>query len=442
MNDYIWLVGGGLMQVPMAKEIKKQGYKLSISDYNPDCICRQYTDEFILADIYNPEQTLNEAKKLGIKPIAVLSPATDAGPTVSLLAEEYDCHAASYNVAIRVKDKSEVRWADKTVVYTRAMTDDNPAHRISVPGVKDELLENMPFHRWSTVADSYNVPIFPCVIKPTNFSGSVGFRIARDIFEFKRAMNNIKNQWSLADIIIEEYLESVDIISSLFVYDFHASEVAIDCFVLNENIYAANAALRFFWGNRPGIEAGHFNPFTKITPGMMESITNLAKKLDVTWGPFKVDFMLTKKYGWVVMEAATRLSGGFDHMYTCPIATGKDLTREMLRMAVEGIIDHKRLLPSKHLVACCYSPIYEPGTIERWDIKCSPDKLFITEQDEIPEIKSNRDRHVYIINVADNQEDALQKCLDDARMIEPTRTYMTALGIPTTDPTSTTGKLS
>ncbi len=399
MNDYVWLVGGGIMQEPVAKRIRAKGYRLIVSDYNPYCVCREYANEFVLADIYSPYQTLKAAKELGITPIGVLSPATDAGPTVSLLAEEYDCHAADYKTATKVKDKIRIREADGTVVFMSV-----------TPGTTKD-----PLYEWSALTTEHETEMFPCVIKPADSSGSFGFSVAYNSFEFANGIQKAKKISSR--VIVEEYLEGKDILSDT---TFDTSEVATDNFVLNGVIYPANSALRLFWGNRPGVEAGHFNPGI-INNQMMKKITNLAGKLGVTWGPFKVDFMQTKKYGWVVMEAATRLSGGFDHMYTCPMATGKDLTGEMLRMAVEGFLDEKGLVPSRQDVACCYSPIFEPGAIQGWNVDCTPDKLFTTERREIKEVKNNRDRHIYIINVARSKGEALRKCLRDTGKIRPIR---------------------
>jgi hypothetical protein len=399
MNDYIWLVGGGIMQEPMAKRIVDEGYQLIISDYNPHCICRQYAHEFVVADIYNPWETARAAEELGITPIGVLGPATDAGPTVSLLAEKYDCHAASYETAKRVKDKIEIREADGTI----------PFMPITPETTGD------PLYEWSALAPEHGAEVFPCVVKPADSSGSVGFKIAHNSFEFSDAVQAAKKVSSY--VIVEEYLEGKDILGNC---QFDTSEIATDNFILDGVVYPANSALRLFWRDRPGVEAGHFNP-GPVNNQMMKSITNLAEKLIVTWGPFKVDFKNTKKYGWVTMEAATRLSGGFDHMFTCPMATGKDLTGEMLRMAVEGFLDEKGLAPSKQAVACCYSPIYEPGSIEGWDVGCSPDKLFVTEDRKIREVQSNRNRHIYIINVAQNKDEALRKCLRDTSQIRPIR---------------------
>jgi biotin carboxylase len=399
MNNYVWLVGGGVMQKPMAERIILEGYNLIISDYNPHCVCREYAHKFVLADIYNPWETVRAAEELGITPVGVLSPATDAGPTVSLLAEKYNCHAANYKTAKRVKDKIEVREADGTIPF--------------MP-ITPETTED-PLYEWSALATEHGAGVFPCVVKPADSSGSVGFGVARNSFEFSEAVRVAKKVSSY--VIVEEYLESKDILNDT---TFDTSEIATDNFVLNGVVYPANSALRLFWGNRPGIEAGHFNPGL-VDNQMMKKITSLAKKLGVTWGPFKVDFKRTEKYDWVIMEAATRLSGGFDHMYTCPMATGKDLTGEMLRMAVEGFLDEKGLSPSKQNIACCYSPIYESGTIRGWDIDCSSDKLFVTENRKITEVQSNRDRHIYIINVAKSKDEALRKCLRDTSQIRPIR---------------------
>ena len=35
---FFWVIGGGLLQIPLIEEIKKLGYKVIVSDKNRNCV--------------------------------------------------------------------------------------------------------------------------------------------------------------------------------------------------------------------------------------------------------------------------------------------------------------------------------------------------------------------------------------------------------------------
>ena len=50
---YIWIIGGGLMQVPVIEEVKKMGYMTIVSDADKDCVCASKADIFLNVDIFD-----------------------------------------------------------------------------------------------------------------------------------------------------------------------------------------------------------------------------------------------------------------------------------------------------------------------------------------------------------------------------------------------------
>ena len=63
-NEFFWIIGGGQLQVPLVDEVKKLGYKIIITDNNPECICKDLADIFFPIDIFNIEDHLKTAKSL------------------------------------------------------------------------------------------------------------------------------------------------------------------------------------------------------------------------------------------------------------------------------------------------------------------------------------------------------------------------------------------
>ena len=52
-NKAIWLFAGGEMQAIASKKILNHGYKLIITDQNPDCYCAKFADELVEKDTFD-----------------------------------------------------------------------------------------------------------------------------------------------------------------------------------------------------------------------------------------------------------------------------------------------------------------------------------------------------------------------------------------------------
>ena len=61
---YFWIIGGGLLQVPLIKEARDLGLYIIISDTNNNCACKSLCDIFILADIFDIATHIKEADVL------------------------------------------------------------------------------------------------------------------------------------------------------------------------------------------------------------------------------------------------------------------------------------------------------------------------------------------------------------------------------------------
>ena len=75
-KTFFWIIGGGLLQIPLIKEVKALGYNTIVSDMNPKCVCADIADIFLLADIFDIQKHIKEAFKLkvdGIKIAGVLA---------------------------------------------------------------------------------------------------------------------------------------------------------------------------------------------------------------------------------------------------------------------------------------------------------------------------------------------------------------------------------
>lgn len=396
MNEWVWLIGGSIMAVPTALEIKQRGYKLLVTDLDPDSPCRQLADRFELISVYDAQANLSLAKRLDFRPVAVLTAGTDAGVEVATVAAYFNLPGIHPQIAKQVRNKGMMRDIIKA---------EYPRFRVGV------TMDH--FRGWD---------IYPCGVKPVDAAGSKGFSVVCKEDELSPALVKARmaNRGNISPVLVEELLIPQNVIPGL---QFDTAEIALDFLVYEGKVTWINGALRLFWKNKPGIEAGHFNPYCP-DDSIIEQVQNAAGKLGVKFGSLKVDFMQDARYGWVIQEMATRSSGGFDSSYTAPLATGKNVVGAILDVYLGQPIDPEKLTPKRDRVACCYAPILKPGKIAGWikPTKALEEVAYIFTNDKDGEIKpleSNADRALFVICDAPTREEALEKCLRVAEQVKP-----------------------
>ena len=63
-NDYFWVIGGGLLQVPLIAEVRKFNLQVIVSDLSDNCACRDLCDIFVSKDIFDLQGHIEEAKNI------------------------------------------------------------------------------------------------------------------------------------------------------------------------------------------------------------------------------------------------------------------------------------------------------------------------------------------------------------------------------------------
>jgi len=402
-KPWVWLLGGSRMSEPMCHEIKNRGYELLLTDRNPSCHCRQFADRFYPKlpkgntshySVYDPFNNLAIARLEGGSgskygpASAVLTIGTDAGPMVSQLSFFFDLPRIHTSTALSVKDK----------IRMRSLIDSDYPNWMLI----DKCFSDAPLS-------------LPFVAKLPNLSGSRGFQLIKSTNDWQVYQYANKDEDA---ILVEEYMEGVDLRPEWREYGFDTSEVALDFFVQDGQVIYANGALRLFWADMAGIEAGHINPF-EADEEIMALAQGAAAKLGVNWGPFKMDLKYTRQ-GWAILECATRLSGGFDHGFTAPLATGRNITSAMLDVALGGHVDSEKLLNRKGKFAACYAPRFEQGKIGGFNYpEDGLDLIFENHNGQINKLTCNQDRPLFLIKQGDTEDEALKNVIQYAKKVKP-----------------------
>jgi biotin carboxylase len=187
------------------------------------------------------------------------------------------------------------------------------------------MFASTAFTLWVRHTTKQGINIWPCVVKPVDNCGSRGVSICNNQHEFESAWELAsKNNRNSNVIIVEEVITGI--------------EYSTDWFVTPDGTpIFVNGAKRYF--DRFGIEIGHVNPglsFMDYTPEQLADrlrLVDVVKVLGVE-GPLKVDFFITPDDRYVIIECATRWSGGYDHGFTAKYATGRNLEKPLLDYAL------------------------------------------------------------------------------------------------------------
>lgn len=383
---YVWLVGGGPMQMWMLREIQARGLPVLVTDGNPDAPARHHGVPFFCVSTYDVPGHLRLARELNIGVQAVCTVAADVGPTVSALAEYYGVPACSYSAAVRARRKASFREA-----FSAA----HPIWMSIPPEMRPEEAKRAWLSRWEG----------PFVVKASESRGSRGFSVGSwERFEeaVMRARAASLDGW----VVLEEAL--------------FGEEVAIDCLIVDGATRVVNTAARRFL--RPGLELGHTNPGP--WDAELEALAaQAAAAVGVHTGPWKLDLIRDHRYGWCVLEVATRFSGGFDHFVTAVIGPGKDLTGLMLDYALGWPLDWSKAEAKRSWHGAAYAPPLRPGRIAGYRRRNGdatlPPGIIPLRMDFIPPLEEAASRPLFAVARGESAEEAWERAVRLADEVEP-----------------------
>ena len=373
MNNWVWVVGGGLVQRPLIQEYIKRGYEVVVTDMNRHCVCADIATVWV---INTRDWQSHISKALRIRnhpPSAVATAGTDAGHVVSYLGSIFGLPACKLSAAIDVKYKDRMR---EVIAYA---------------------------HPWFDLPFSDDKVVFkaPCVVKPSDSMASRGVHVVLEDKDMDAAVASAwEESWQgAARIVIEELLISEPHI-----------EASTDWYVADGWVSYINGARRIFGDF--GIEIGYINPWT-----VPDTVRDIAKRavasLGVDNGPFKMDVMYDSRYGWCLLECATRWSGVFDHSIAASYSTGRNLTSEYVDYTLgvghphpwDGVVGQ---------YVYCYPPLH-PGHIvgpSIMDYYKSHEEVVgvIKLRDAIPSsYASNADRALLVMMVGQDESALIER---------------------------------
>lgn len=322
MKEYLLIIGGGLLQVPVIEQAHKMGFKTIVMDMDYNALGFFKSDVSLLISTRDVDLAVRAAKiQNRLTPIqGVLTVGTDASVTVAAIAKALGLPGISLEAAVKATNK----YAMRTALLQ---------HNVPIPNF-DSSINNFDIFDKSM----RGVLKFPLVVKPIDNMGARGVVKVHSYNEFMEAYYTAILYSTKKEVIIEEYMEG--------------PELSIDAVVYNNEITITGIADRIIAPSpKYFVEMGHTLPSQLPKLQQMTAVAVFKqgiKALGINNGCAKGDIKITPD-GAKIGEIAARLSGGFMSTHTYPKSTGVNLMQTAISLAIgEPPGD---LLPTRNKIA-------------------------------------------------------------------------------------------
>lgn len=325
----ILVVGAGTYQVPLIKRIIDMGHQAIVVDKNPCAEGFAYASDYKVIDVLDKESCLQYAKENGIDAVMTYG-ATLPLPTVSYIG-------TALGLAVLPIEVSEISKSKYKIKKCLA------EHGCNIKG---------DFFEMNSLDDEKIKRIkAPCVIKPSDGSGSKGVSLVlcdADIpSAISYAYNSARNH--------EFYVESL----------IHGEEYTVEAFVCNDQIYVYSIIKTTFEKdkNTGEVSYGHRTP-----SGLGEhkerliaaEVEKAIRALNVTMASVNFDVILTDDDVPYIIDCGIRIGQNLIASHLVPLSRGVNIIENTIHLALGEAIN---ATPTHYRCVATRLLIYKPGII-------------------------------------------------------------------------------
>ncbi len=389
VKRHLMIIGGGLLQVPAIQVAKEMGLATVVTDYNKEAYGLKIADFPIVMSTKDIDGSVRVARAFNDQVMldGVFTAGTDASMTVAAIAGALNLPGIRFENALSATNKLKMRQRFKSC------------------GVPSPNF----FGCWTIneAQEAFHMLNKPIVIKPTTNMGARGVQKVDDEKDLENAFQQAKKNSPSGEVIIEEYMMG--------------DELSIDALIYKNNIYITGVADRIIQYHPYFVETGHILPSNQpqeIIEQAIDVMKQGIRALGLDIGAAKGDIKITSK-GPMIVELAARLSGGFMSAYTYPYATGVNLLKNAIQIALGEAPED--LTPKYNRCSMEHSIIPIPGIIKKITGVNEVKKitgvknifLHVQEGDVINKPTNNTEKAGHIIVVGNNREHAMS-IMDEA----------------------------
>lgn len=383
------IIGASVLQLPAIIKAKELGHTVAVADYNPQAIGVPYADVYFNASTIDEKAITAAAEQF--KPDGVMTLATDMPMrSLAVATSRLGLPGISYETAVKATDKYEMIKAFKS-------------HNVESPWyflirTEEEL---------NTVREQIT---YPCILKPTDNSGSRGVVLVHDEEELKKGFQYSTQEGRSGNVIIEEYMTG--------------SEVSVEVMVVDGEVHVLAVTDKLTTGVPHFVEMGHSQQ-SQLPEKDLQRIKDLAARavqaIGIHHGPSHVEIMLTAS-GPKMIELGARMGGDCITTHLVPLSTGIDMVKATIDVALGVKPD---ITPKFNKGSAIRYFNVSPGQIKKIEgiekaknIKGVKEITFTkTVGDEVTDIHSSLDRVGFVIAQADKPNLAVDICEEAIKSI-------------------------
>lgn len=360
----IAIIGANEFQNKLILKCKEKNIETHVFAWEDGAVGKEYCDYFYPVSIVEKEKILDKCKEIGID--GILSIGSDlAMLTVNYVAEELNLIGNTIESTILSTDKFEMR---------KAFLNNNvscPKFMIVKENIKD--LKNKEID-------------FPCIVKPTDRSGSRGVTKVEKYEELEIAIKKAINESFNKKVILEQYIGGKEY-SMEFISD-------------NGNHTFLAITEKFTTGSPNFIEKAHLQP-ARINNETLERAIEVAKKgldaLMVKNGASHIEIKIENNNIFII-EIGARMGGDFIGSDLVKLSTGIDFTELVLYKCLDKEIKANKLY-NKHSFVYF---IFDEEDILKVKNNYNILKPYIVEEniekkDKYNKVTDSSNRHGYIL---------------------------------------------
>jgi biotin carboxylase len=296
----ILILGASILQLPAILKAKEMGLYVGVIDYDPKQVGVPYADVFFNVSTIDVDGIVRTAQKF--KPAGIMTMATDMPMrAIAAATAELGLPGISVETAVRATDKGEMIKAFK-------------ANAIETPWFFI-VAQNNDFDK---IRDKLT---FPCIMKPTDNSGSRGVILIESPEALNRAYDYSKNHSRGGSVIVEEYMTGC--------------EVSVEIMAIQGTVHILAVTDKLTTGPPYFVEMGHCQP-SQLHNNDLTKIKDLARRavqaIGIENGPAHIEIMLTKA-GPKMIELGARMGGDCITSHLVPLSTGIDMVKATIEVS-------------------------------------------------------------------------------------------------------------
>ncbi len=327
----ILVIGAGAYQAPLIKRISQLGIGAYCVDANPKAPGFEFADGYKILDVCDKEACLAYAKELCVNGVMTYG-ATITLPTVAYIGKMLSLPALPENTAEISKSKFKIKECLAKV-------------GLNIKGNFFEL------HSVEELTDKTFT--YPCVIKPSDGSGSKGVSLVNSEAELQDALDYAFKSARFGEIYCEGFVTG--------------EEYSVEAFVTPEKIHIYAIVKSTFEKDSNGnISYGHRTPSglpIEIEESICKEIEGAIKALEINIGSVNFDVIISdddkKPY---IIDVGIRVGQNLIASHLVPLSRGVDVMDNSIALAL-GEETHAE--PTDKNCVATRLLIYKPGIIQK-----------------------------------------------------------------------------